>query len=161
MYREAGKPDRFLGVPRDRLPTSRKFKHPFGLIVNTSKSSDDNGGTHWTSVWIQDACSGDFFCSFGKPALFYGLEIHNYILQATPKSNGMTKDNLIQLQHPNSDMCGAFALCFIYHRARGLSLSFLFRIREISNPTTFFCVILFVLKFTSVDIQRSVWMKTC
>ncbi|GAU87223.1 hypothetical protein RvY_00106 [Ramazzottius varieornatus] len=98
--------DKTAGVfPRDYLAKIRKRRYPFGVIINTSKASDRDGGTHWVAVWIQSGKEAEFFDSFGKTAIFYGAEIHDFITRMAPQCEGKYKEDYTQLQHPSSDLC--------------------------------------------------------
>ena len=45
------KSDTFLGVfARDTLPKRVAQPYPYGLIANTSRDADDDGGTHWVAI---------------------------------------------------------------------------------------------------------------
>ncbi|GAU89850.1 hypothetical protein RvY_02352 [Ramazzottius varieornatus] len=115
--------DKTAGVfPRDYLAKIRKRRYPFGVIINTSKASDRDGGTHWVAVWIESGKDAEFFDSFGKTAIFYGVEIHDFITRMAPQFVGKYKENYTQLQHPSSDLCGLFSLYYLYHKYRGYAL---------------------------------------
>ena len=115
--------DKTAGVfPRDYLSKIRKRIYPFGIIINTSRASDEDGGTHWVAVWIKNEKDAEFFDSFGKTAIFYGVEIHAMIMRLAPNCEGRYKENYIQLQHPTSDLCGLFCLYYLYHTSRGYVL---------------------------------------
>ena len=123
MHHDNYAKDKTAGVfPRDFLSRIRKRALPFGVIINTSKASDEDGGTHWVAAWIQSAKEAEFFDSFGKTAIFYGVEIHDFILRMSPSCGGKYKENYTQLQHPSSDLCGLFCLYYLYHKCRGLAI---------------------------------------
>ncbi|GAV09664.1 hypothetical protein RvY_19166 [Ramazzottius varieornatus] len=104
--------------PRDYLIKTRKRSYPFGVIINTSKASDRDGGTHWVAVWVQSDKEAEFFDSFGNTALFYEVEIPAFIGCLAPHCEGKYKENYVQLQHPSSDLCGLFHLYYLYHKWR-------------------------------------------
>ncbi len=109
----------FKGVySRDTLPTLSPCQHyPFGLIVNTDKK--DEPGEHWLAIWAPSQDKAIFFDSFGKPALFYGIEIDQFLTDNFTEPYGF---NNIQLQHSTSDMCGMFCIFFLFYMCKGLSM---------------------------------------
>lgn len=115
---------KFLGVyARDTLPKRLTHAYPYGLISNTSRDADRDGGTHWVAIWINSASEAEFFDSFGKTSLTYGVEFDTFIKRAAPQSEGRYKENLTQVQHPSSDYCGLFCLFYVYHKVRGLTMA--------------------------------------
>jgi len=109
----------FKGVySRDTLPKiTSEQKYPFGLIVNTDRARDP--GEHWLAIWAESPDKATFFDSFGKPALFYGMEIDDFLSKHFTQPFDF---NNIQLQHPSSDMCGMFCIFFLFYMCKGLSL---------------------------------------
>lgn len=123
LHHDSHAKDKTAGVfPRDYLTKIRKRSYPFGVIVNTSKAPDKDGGTHWVAVWLQSGKQAEFFDSFGKTAIFYGVEIHDFIMRMAPQCEGKYKENYTQLQHPSSDLCGLFSLYYLYHKCRGFAM---------------------------------------
>ena len=123
LHHDAHAKDKTAGVfPRDYLSKIRKRALPFGVIINTSKASERDGGTHWVAAWIQSNREAEFFDSFGKTAIFYGVEIYDFILRMSPDCEGKYKENYVQLQHPSSDLCGLFSLYYLYYKCRGVAI---------------------------------------
>ena len=120
----AKKSHEFLGVyARDSLPKRVPQPYPYGLIANTSRESDHDGGTHWVAIWISSPTDAEFFDSFGRTSLTYGVEFDAFIRRHANQSEGRYKENNIQVQHPTSDYCGLFCLFYIYHKVRNFTLS--------------------------------------
>jgi len=110
--------DCFLGVfARDTLPDLQDVSYPIALIVNSDKISEP--GTHWLAIHAKSADQVVFFDSFGKPPLFYGIEIDMYL---NKYFNGQYRENRIQVQAMSSDMCGLFCVFFLYNMCAGLTL---------------------------------------
>lgn len=98
--------------PADMLP--RNFKLPAGFIINMSKAAEQ--GSHWVSLWIDEAGNGTYFDSYGLKPLVD--EIKFFIKLHTKKMNFSKR----QLQQLHSRECGPYAAAFIYYISRGCTL---------------------------------------
>lgn len=111
-----------LGVyPRDKLPAINGPRCPLAMIINSDKH--DKPGQHWLALYVNPRGKISFFDSFGKSALFYGVEIDEYICDNYPAAQGVYEANRVQIQDSSSSMCGLFCVFFLNHCCRGLSMT--------------------------------------
>ena len=95
--------------PSDKLPVPTKF--PFGLVVNTDKSTEP--GTHWLALWVDNDGNGEYFDSYGrKPPEV----IERYLLRHSKKWQCVLN---APIQGHLTAVCGQHCIHFLYQRARG------------------------------------------
>ena len=113
----------WLGVfPADRLP-SRITQYPRGLVANTDPSTQP--GMHWVAMYFPDASTSEFFDSYGFPPSFYSPHFEK-LLGKFPTQKRNTND----LQSLTSNVCGYYALNYVYQRNRGKTMN-----QIVSDPT--------------------------
>ena len=102
-------PVNWLGVfARDELPNLTHITRPFALVFNTDPHNKP--GQHWLAIYGSTHGSLELFDSFGKPPSFYGLS-DSFIYSSS------------SFQSFTSDLCGNYALYFIYLRSRNISFN--------------------------------------
>lgn len=107
-----------IGVyPYDRLPRYIN-EVPQGVIVNTD--AHDGPGDHWVALYIDDSNRGEFFCSFGYSVTQYSKQFINYFNHLGIKA---VTSNRQKLQSDNTNVCGYYAVYYLAHRCRGISLT--------------------------------------
>ena len=107
---------RWLGVyARDELPDLQHIDRQFALVFNTHHK--DKPGQHWLAIYALSNSPIEFFDSFGMPPSFYGLS--NSFVHTRSSFQSFT-----------SDLCGNYALYFIFMRSRNISF---FEIMTILN----------------------------
>lgn len=102
----------------DELDTFKLDKYPIALVVNNKPSTHQ--GEHWLSLFIQSGTSPvNMFCSYG-----IGIESYSHHFQdfVNRHGKGSTQNN-VQLQSPNSDVCGQYAIWFLWKRVCGYSIA--------------------------------------
>jgi hypothetical protein len=126
----AGTRAHFLGVyAADRAPGWDSLRPGCCYVMNTDRAVE--GGEHWLAVFSPPASETataaananaargppELFDSFALPPSAYRdvplLARHPSNLRLTPRP----------LQHPMSTVCGHYCVYFLYHRARGFSLT--------------------------------------
>jgi len=101
-------------IPCDMLNNLRIYKYPVCLIVNSDPS--EKSGEHWLAIFIKNKSSPvEFYDSYGLGAGFYGSYFTNFATRLQRK----IQENIQQLQSMNSNVCGNYALYFIYKRLLG------------------------------------------
>jgi hypothetical protein len=107
--------DDFIGVfASDRLRVPQTL--PAALIVNNQDSSQP--GEHWISVYIDGAGVGCFIDSVGMPPSVYSWDIANFM-----DNNCLYWSyNPRTIQSMHSNICGQYALFFLWHMCRGSSM---------------------------------------
>lgn len=99
----------FLGVfSRDEIPIVHSY--PSYSIINTDKASDR--GSHWLACRV-DLRKCEYFDSFGLPPIYE--EISQFIGDRSLVWNNK------RIQSYSSKNCGAFCICFVKLRSKGLS----------------------------------------
>ena len=100
----------------DQIPLYISHR-PLGLIVNTQLH--DKPGKHWVSFYITDKNDGELFCSFGYSLDHYSSQFADFFTR-----NGIRKvrSNSLKLQSAYSMVCGHYALYYLLHRCRDISL---------------------------------------
>ena len=93
---------------RDELPYLQHTARPFALVFNTH--SKDKPGQHWLAIYTSSSSPTEFFDSFGIPPSFYGLS--NSFIHTSSSFQLFT-----------SDLCGNYALYFIFMRSRNITFS--------------------------------------
>ena len=106
----------FAGVyPSDMLPRDT-ISYPSAFVVNLDNSRQE--GSHWISIFFDRTGSSEVFDSYGKrplpPNIVQFLRRHTTL--------GRTRHNAKQLQSFFSTVCGAYAIFYIMHRARGIPM---------------------------------------
>ena len=108
--------DHVIGVyASDRIPNHR-FKHSYGLIVNTDKHTDP--GQHWCTIYNDGHGHIEFFDSYGRPPTENSVLISSWINEISETLNF----NNQQLQSNNSAVCGLYCLLYLHQRLNGISL---------------------------------------
>lgn len=106
----------WLGVfPADQIP-KHITQYPSGLIANTDPSTKP--GMHWISMYFPNKKTSEFFDSYGLPPSYYS----KYFSQVLSKNGEKLKRNTNDLQSLTSDVCGYYALNYIYRRSQGESM---------------------------------------
>ena len=106
----------WLGVfPADQLP-SCITQFPQGLVVSTDPSTKP--GMHWMAMYFPDASTSEFFDRFGFPPSFYSPYFENLLGKFQ-----IQRRNTNDLQHLTSNVCGYYALNYVYLRNRGKSMN--------------------------------------
>ena len=97
----------FCGVfAADQLPKLKTF--PCGFVANTDPSTEP--GMHWVAFYFPSTGKGEFFDSYGHPPEYYGFdEIETW--------------NTRPIQSSWSEVCGQYCIFYLYHKARGYSMS--------------------------------------
>lgn len=92
-------------IPCDYLDRFRARKPTF-LVVNT----DDSGqpGTHWVAIAVLDKIY--FMCSYGVRMQDYGEHFSKFALKLRKR---VVQSNIC-LQAAGSDVCGIYAIYFLY-----------------------------------------------
>jgi hypothetical protein len=88
-------------------------KYPIAIIQNDMPST--SAGYHWIAWYITEknlVVSVEFFDSYGNSPGYYNLQV---------PFNKVNSENCLALQHDSSDICGLYALYFLYHRFQGYS----------------------------------------
>lgn len=93
-------------VASDELPI--EFTVPHGFIINLSPKRDP--GSHWVALYIDENCVGEYMDSFGVPPRVPEIE---YFINEKCISCDYNK---ICLQQYNSNVCGKYAVFFLYSR---------------------------------------------
>ena len=107
----------FIGVfPADLLPNINKYKKPVCFIANYDSSNKK--GSHWVSFFINKD-NIEYFDSFG--ILPYNKYFINFINKFC--KNSKFQYNNIQLQSEHTNVCGHYAILYIYQRLRKLKPS--------------------------------------
>lgn len=102
--------------PYDRLP--RYINNvPQGFVANTD--SHDKAGQHWVALYITDKYYGEFFCSFGNSISYYS---HHFIDFFRRRGVNTVISNTRKLQSDDSMLCGFYAVYYLAHRCRDISL---------------------------------------
>ena len=100
--------------PADRLPAKIQ-SYPRAFIVNTDPH--DKPGTHWIAMYFPDKTTSEFFDSYGMPPSFYSP----YFIEILGRYPSQ-KRNQEDFQQMFSDVCGDYALMYVYRRAKGDSM---------------------------------------
>ena len=96
----------------DQLRTFKIKKFPVCLVINTDPSYKK--GTHWISIFKKSKhCDVEVFDSYGL-----GLDFWSDDLKQIQKQNCIFQ-NKVPLQSLNSNVCGKYALYFLYKRMKG------------------------------------------
>ena len=113
----------WLGVfSADRLP-SRITQFPRWLVVNTDPSTKP--GMHWVAMYFPDASTSKFFDSYGFPPSFCSPHFEKLLGKFS-----IQKRNTNDLQILTSNVCGYYALNYVYLRNRGKTMN-----QIVSDPT--------------------------
>ena len=100
---------RWLGTfARDQIPPLEHEKRPFALVVNTDVAAEP--GEHWLSVYAPRSTGKiELFDSYGLVPNFYSFD--QSLFHYSTRS----------VQDFSTQVCGHYALLFIYFRSRGKS----------------------------------------
>lgn len=106
--------ENFLGVfARDELPTFTQI-FPQSLVANTDKQ--DEIGSHWICIFIDQNGNGEYFDSFGLPPL--NFEFINYLENNTTNNFDWNK---LTLQCTTCVTCGEYCCAYVLLRSAGIS----------------------------------------
>ena len=104
----------FNVIPCDSLEKLRISKYPAYLIVNNKPAGDP--GEHWIAIHIQRKNGPiSFFCSYGLGIDFYSDDFKNFV----EKYRCPIIENIKPLQSVGSNVCGQYALYFLYNKMKG------------------------------------------
>ena len=96
----------FRGVfPRDRLPLRVNTRRPSAYVINTDRQ--EGPGEHWAVVWFDGRGRGEYFDSFGLPAVYRDIE--DFILRHCQSY----LYNQRVLQDPLSSTCGLYCMYYV------------------------------------------------
>ena len=108
---------KFDVLASDELKTTTLKQYPIALVVNTKPSS--HPGEHWTAIFIRSRNQPMvFFCSYGM-----GMESYSNDFSDFGKLFKSIVQNKIQLQSLNSNVCGHFAIYFLWKQMNNVSLN--------------------------------------
>jgi hypothetical protein len=100
-------------LPCDQLDNITPRTYPLFLIVNTKPTG--HPGEHWTSFFLP--CPGgnlEFFCSYGMGMDFYSDNFSKF----AKRIGCRVIQNKIPLQSIGTNVCGQYALYFLYKRSK-------------------------------------------
>ena len=105
----------FRGVfPRDRLPLRVNTRRPSAYVINTDRQ--EGPGEHWVVVWFDGRGRGEYFDSFGLPAVYRDTE------DCTLRHCQSYRYNQRVLQDPLSSTCGLCSMYYVLKKIRGFSV---------------------------------------
>lgn len=99
--------------PCDLIPC--QFSLPAGFVVNLS--SQNESGTHWIAIFVDEKGHGTYFCSFGMKPAVRSIQL---FLRMHCKTVTINKT---QLQNQQSTVCGEYAVLFLIYSFKGISLT--------------------------------------
>jgi hypothetical protein len=97
-------------IPCDGLETLKITKYPVLLVCNDQGHKEP--GRHWTAFFITKKCI-EFFCSYGMGINYYNSYFKNFV------KNKIVLENKVQLQSEGTNVCGQYAIFFLYKRLKG------------------------------------------
>jgi len=98
-------------IPCDQLDTVQIIKYPLVLVVNTDPST--RAGSHWTSIFIKNKWSPiEFYDSYGLGIKSYAKNFEDFV----NRLGRPVQKNVVQLQSCDSEVCGHYAVYFLYMR---------------------------------------------
>jgi hypothetical protein len=104
-------------LPCDGLDNLKIETFPAYLIVNSKDSS--HGGEHWISLYLRKSTGNktilEFFCSYGLGIEYYASNFVNFAKRLV----ATVIENRVPLQSIGSNVCGSYALFFLYNRMKG------------------------------------------
>lgn len=104
----------FRGVfPRDRLPLRVNTRRPSAYVINTERQ--EGPGEHWVVVSFDGRERGEYFDSFGLPAVYRDIEDFIFHCQSY-------RYNQHVLQDPPSSTCGLYCMYYVLKKSRGFSM---------------------------------------
>lgn len=86
-------------------------------VVNTHPLA--KMGEHWVALFYDKKGGAEYFCSYGRPPKARFMKILKKIFPPNYKRN------LIQLQSPNTTVCGQYCIYYLYYRSRGKSMKWI------------------------------------
>lgn len=99
----------FLGVfPSDQNPFPLIRSYPCAFVMNTSPLHEKHGG-HWLAFYMISPSHLQFFDSLGCKLTEYS-QIARYFDNHIQK---LDSNKTLQLQHPNSHLCGHYVIAFL------------------------------------------------
>lgn len=91
--------------------------YPIAIVINNRPTS--HPGEHWTCMFIENRnLPINFFCSYGVGVDAYASNFREFIEQ---HGTGAIQ-NCVQLQSPNSNVCGHYSIWFLWKRVNGFSV---------------------------------------
>jgi len=101
-------------LPCDQLKNISRHTFPLYLTVNNKPAGDP--GEHWVAIHVRSKNGPvTFFCSYGLGIDFYPTEFKDFVQQF----NGPIIENIRPLQSFGSDVCGQYAIYFLYNKMNG------------------------------------------
>lgn len=105
----------FIGIfTSDRLPKDN-IPYPSCFVLNTD--IEGGAGLHWLAVILKSSEELEFFDSFGRHPKDINTDIYKYIQKFKSAIY-----NKVQIQSPDSEVCGAYCVYYLFHRCRGLCM---------------------------------------
>jgi hypothetical protein len=141
-------------LPADGLDTVRSGRKPSYLIVNSDDSSKP--GQHWVALVITDSIY--FMCSYGVRMESYGHHFSDLIRRLQKRV--VQKIGMV-LQQDGSDVCGHYALYFLYCKFKKLNFYSKFSVNRRENDLM---VKSFISKYkncTNVKTKSNVQICCC
>jgi hypothetical protein len=112
----AGSKCYFNVISADGLETVPLDVFPIYLVVNSAPLPDS--GEHWVGIYIKKHRSPlEFFCSYGLGLRFY----NHYFQEFSIRAGRDVVENIKPIQNINSDVCGQYALYFLFKKYYGCS----------------------------------------
>lgn len=105
----------------DTLPKSSRHLKPCAYIANTDKASQP--GKHWVCFYFPKYSIPEYFDSYG---------VHPNIGFETFLDGNYVK-NITFIQHPQSTVCGQYAMFYILQRCHGYSIREIVRMFDKEN----------------------------
>src|SRR5207237_9842804 len=112
-YMTRGKPGYINCIPYDLLENVNTKIFPMYIVVNSQSSMEP--GEHWIAIYIPKRGPIKFYCSYGMGIDYY----HETVKLFLNKFNRKIIENFRRLQSFNTDVCGQYALYFLYMQLHG------------------------------------------